>query len=157
MKLKDLNPMLAYWDLMDCLEDLRFYETYKKIILDLSESGRLAEVGLSLDDEANLYLGIDLNPELLMYSETSQESVELRLISEKMNKYNDFLTKEGLLDSVKMESDRIKNDSFYGYILRISFNFKKYSPKKYSRAVLHLAATAAIAVGAIAGLLPILF
>jgi hypothetical protein len=43
-----------------------------------------------------------------------------------MNKYNDFLTKEGILDSIKVDFERVQDDSFYGYILQISFNFKKY-------------------------------
>ena len=73
-----------------------------------------------------MYIGIDLNPELLLYSDTSQESVELRLISEKMKKYNDFLTKEGILDSIKVEYERVQNDSFYGYILQIGYSFKNY-------------------------------
>lgn len=157
MKLKDLNPKLAYRDLQDCLTELTFYKNYKKIILELSESGRLEELGFSLDEDGNLYLGINLNPELLMYSETSQESVELRLISEKMGKYNDFLTKEGLLDSVKMESERIKNENFYGYILKISFNFKKYSKEKYKHAILCLAANLGLVIGSLTGLLAIIF
>lgn len=146
MKLADLNPAIAYKDLQECLAELKNYKKYKQIILDLSNEGRLEEIGFSLDDNANLYLGINLNPELLMYSETSQESVELKLISEKMGKYNDFLTKEGILDSVKMDYDRIKNDEFYGYILKISFNFKKYSEQKYNRSIIHLAATVGLVI-----------
>lgn len=152
MKLKSLDPRLAYDNLKECLAELKLYKKYQQIILELQKEGRLEEIGLAVDSDSNMYLGIDLNPELLMYSETSQESVELRLVSEKMKKYNDFLTKEGILDSVKMDYDRVKNDSFYGYILKISFNFKKYNEKKYRDSIIHLAATAVIGLGLIIGL-----
>jgi len=126
MILDFILPKKVYQKLKVCLQEIINYRTYQKIILDLSTSGKLDEIGLKVDSNMNLYIGIDLNPELLLYSETSQESVELRLISEKIAKYNDFLTKEGLLDSIKVDYDRVKNDVFYGYILQISFNFKKY-------------------------------
>jgi hypothetical protein len=122
-----ISPKKVYQKLQTCLSELRYYRNFKKIVLDLTNSGKLEEIGLKSDINANMYIGIDLNPELLLYSETSQESVELRLISEKMAKYNDFLTKEGLLDSIKVDYDRVKNDQFYGYILQISYNFKQYN------------------------------
>ena len=157
MKLKELNPKIAYHELIECLDEFKLYKKYKQIISDLQQEGRLEEIGFSVDDDANLYLGINLNPELLMYSETSQESVELRLVSEKMGKYNDFLTKEGILDSVKMDYDRVKNDQFYGYVLRISFKFKKYSEQKYKRSIAHLVVAAALTIGAIVPTALILF
>ena len=122
-----ISPVKIYNRLISNIEELIHYRKYKKIIFDLNEKGKLEEVGLKVDPNSNMYIGIDLNPELLLYSETSQESVELRLVSEKMNKYNDFLTKEGILDSIKVEYERVKNEEFYGYILQIGFNFKKYT------------------------------
>jgi hypothetical protein len=130
MILDKLNPVKIYKSLSDNIEDILNYFKYKKIIFELNKEGKLEKVGLNLDSSANLYIGIDLNPELLLYSETSQESVELKLISEKLKKYTDFLTKEGILDSIKMDYDRVKNDEYYGYILQISYDFKKF--KKYS-------------------------
>lgn len=121
-----LSPVKTYKRLATCLNELRRYKSFKKIVLELNESGKLREIGLKVDSDSNMYIGIDLNPELLLYSETSQESVELRLISEKMNKYNDFLTKEGILDSIKVDYERIQTDEYYGYILQISFNFNRY-------------------------------
>jgi hypothetical protein len=126
MMLDYLSPVKTYKRLATCLNELRRYKSFKKIVLELNESGKLREIGLKVDSDSNMYIGIDLNPELLLYSETSQESVELRLISEKMNKYNDFLTKEGILDSIKVDYERIQTDEYYGYILQISFNFNRY-------------------------------
>lgn len=126
MILDKLNPIKVYKSLSDNIEDLVNYFKYKKIVFELNKDGKLEKVGLTMDSSANLYIGIDLNPELLLYSETSQESVELKLISEKLKKYTDFLTKEGILDSIKMDYDRIKNDDYYGYVLQITYDFKKY-------------------------------
>ena len=125
------NPVKVYKRLTGALEDLSNNSKYKKIIFELAAEGKLENIGFSVDREANLYLGIDLNPELLLYSETSQESVELKLISEKMKKYTDFLTKEGILDSVRMDYDRVKTEEYYGYVLQIKFNFTKYKRSQF--------------------------
>jgi hypothetical protein len=139
MNLNYLSPIFAYRKMRANLNELSKYKTYKKIIFELNEAGKLDQIGFKADSDANLYLGIDLNPELLLYSEGSQESVELKLISEKMNRYNDFLTKEGILDSITVEYERIKNDDFYGYVLQIGFNFSKYSKKDLRYSIAYLA------------------
>ena len=126
MILNYISPVKVYKRLAGNIEELLHYSKFKKIILELNNVGKLAEAGIKVDENSNMYIGVDLNPELLLYSDTSQESVELKMISEKMNKYNDFLTKEGILDSIKLEYERVSTDSFYGYILQIGYNFKRY-------------------------------
>lgn len=126
MILDYLSPIRIYRRLTIHIEELTHYRTFKKIIFDLNASGKLDEIGIKADPNLNMYIGINLNPELLLYSDASQESVELKLISEKMNKYNDFLTKEGILDSIKVDYERIQTEEHYGYVLQISFNFNKY-------------------------------
>ena len=126
MILNYVSPIKVYKRLVSNVSELTQYSKFKKIIQDLNKIGKLDEIGIKIDEKSNMYIGVDLNPELLLYSDTSQESVELRMISEKMNKYNDFLTKEGILDSIKLEYERVQTDDFYGYILQISYNFKKY-------------------------------
>jgi hypothetical protein len=130
MILDYISPTRVFKMLSSNINELIHYQKYRSIINELSAQGKLEAIGFKLDSTGNLYLGIDLNPELLMYSETSQESVELKLISEKMNKYNDFLTNEGILDSIKVDYDRVQNDSFYGYVLQIGFKFTTYTRKK---------------------------
>jgi hypothetical protein len=41
------------------------------------------------------------------------------------------LTKEGILDSVKVEYDRVKNEEYYGYILQIKYDFKQYRKNRF--------------------------
>lgn len=143
-----INPLKVFHSLKAGLEDLSNHSRYKQIVSDLDKDGKLEAIGLSHDAEGNLYLGIDLNPELLLYSDTSQETVELRLISEKMKKYTDFLTKEGILDAVNVDYDRVKSDAYYGYVLQIKYNFKKYRRKKFIYDVAYLMSlTVAFLVG----------
>ena len=130
MILQKINPIWVVKSLQKNLNEFRKHQTYKKIIYDLNAAGKLEEIGFRSDSDANIYLGINLNPELLLYSDTSQESVELKMISEKMLKYNDFLTKEGILDVITVDYDRIKSEEFYGYILQIRFNDREFSKKE---------------------------
>ena len=126
MILDYIEPTRIYKRLIGHIEELTRYSKFKRIITELNSQGKLDEIGLKVDSNSNMYIGIDLNPELLLYSETSQGSVELKLVAEKMNRYNDFLTKEGILDVIKVDYERIQTDAFYGYILQIGFNFKTY-------------------------------
>jgi hypothetical protein len=130
MILNKLNPIWVGTSLKKNINEYQKYITYKKIIYNLNTSGKLDEIGFKTDEDANLYLGVNLNPELLLYSDASQEPVELKMISEKMLKYNDFLTKEGILDVITVDYDRVKNDSFYGYVLQIKFNFRNFKRRE---------------------------
>ncbi len=130
MILRYLNPVNSYQALKESVNDLAKFKKYKKIVFSLQEEGKLEQIGLRLDDGANLYLGINLNPELLLYSETSQESVELKMVSDKMTKYTDFLTKEGIIDSVRVDYERVQSEEYYGYVLKISYAFTKYTQSK---------------------------
>jgi hypothetical protein len=150
MILDYLSPARVYKKLTVSLEELSKYRRFRKIVDELRVSGKLDSVGIKLDPNSNMYIGIDLNPELLLYSETSQESVELRLVSEKMNKYNDFLTNEGILDAIKVDYERIQSDTYYGYILQIGFDFKKYKRSDLIYAISYFSTLAiGISIGAI--------
>jgi len=147
MILDKINPVKIFKSLQGCLEDLARFAKYKSIIAELQKDGKLDAIGLLVDADSNLYIGVNLNPELLMYSETSSESVELKMISDRMKKYTEFLTKEGILDSVKVEYDRIKNEEYYGYILQITFDYKTYNRPVLVYAVSYFSTLALILIG----------
>jgi hypothetical protein len=130
-----INPIVQYHNLVNSIDDLSKFKKYKEIVLSLVRDGSLDRIGLSADEGGNMYLGIDLNPELLLYSETSKETVELKMISEKMLKYTDYLTKQGIIDFIKVDYDRVKNDTFYGYVIQIGFNFTKYTKAKFAYSI----------------------
>ena len=148
-----LSPKKNWITIKESILDLSRNKTYNKILIDLFERGKISEIGLKMDESLNLYVGINLNPEMLIYGDTSQESAELKFISEKLGKYTDFLTKEGILDYIKVDYDRVKTTEYYGYILKISYDFKVYSRKKFIGAIIYFILLFSISISSVLALL----
>ena len=51
------------------------------------------------------------------------EPAELRFVSDKLKRYTDFLQKEGILDVISADYERVKTEDYYGYIVQIKLNF----------------------------------
>jgi len=131
MKTKNyIYPQLIFNSLRDAFEDLRYFSRYKSILNELEEDDKLAKLGIRKEKD-KMFIGVNLNPELLMYTEDSQESVELKFVSDAMKKYTDFLGKEGILDSIKAEYERVFSDDFYGYVVQISYKYRSYNKDKF--------------------------
>jgi hypothetical protein len=116
---------------------------YLDILTSLDEEGRLKDIGLSKEGEF-LYVGVNLNPELLIYDDNSRESAELKFVSDAMKKYTDFLQKEGVLDSVIADYERTQNDSYYGYVVQIKFDMRRYSKWDYRYPVIYFSSISLI-------------
>lgn len=130
MKILDyINPKKVYNSLSNCIAELKYYRKYKYIIKELDGNDSLKRIGLTLKKD-KLYFGVDLNPELLLYGESSQETVEMKFVQEKMLKYTEFLKKEGILDSIVADYDRIQSSDYYGYVIEIKYAFREYSMSK---------------------------
>ncbi len=125
-----IYPNLVLKSLKENIKEIQYYKKYTEILKDLEKSEKLKEYGMTLAN-GKLYFGVDLNPELLLYSEESQKQVELNFISDKMRRYTDFLNKEGVLDVIKADYDRVLTPDYYGYIIQIEFDFKKYKRSKF--------------------------
>ncbi len=125
-----LNPKNVIFDIGKFSRILRNRKRYSKILDSLNSDGKLKAIGLKKEGD-NLYIGINLNPELLIYNDETQESAELKFISDKLKAYTDFLQKEGILDSVIANYDRVKTDDYYGYVVQIKFDMRDYSRSKY--------------------------
>lgn len=146
MNIKDyVYPNLIFKSLKDAIEDLRYLKRYRSILNELKDEGKLEAIGL-IKEKDKLLVGVNLNPELLMYTEDSQESVELKFISDKMKKYTDFLGKEGILDSIKADYERVFTDDFYGYVVQISYKYRSYKKKKFQYDIGYLATLTAISI-----------
>jgi hypothetical protein len=131
MRIKNyIYPGLIYRSIINAIEDLKYLRRYKNILRDLEEEGKLEKIGLTRDGD-KLFVGVNLNPELLMYTEDSKESVELKFVSDAMKKYTDFLGREGILDSIKADYERVFTDDFYGYIVQIKYQYKNYKKEKF--------------------------
>ena len=131
MNIKDyLYPSRIVKTISKSLRILKNKRRYSQIIKSLDEEGKLEAIGLKREKDF-LYVGLNLNPELLIYDESTQESAELKFISDKMRKYTDFLQKESVLDSVIADYDRVRTEEFYGYIVQIKFSDKGYLKNQF--------------------------
>lgn len=128
--LEYLNPKHIFESIQGMVIEKVQSRRFAKILIELKNEGKLRELGIRLTNN-KLYVGVDLNPELLLYEdETALESVELKFVSEKIRKYTEFLQNEGILDSIKAEYDRAYSDAFYGYVVEISFAYSKYNKNR---------------------------
>lgn len=149
MKIKDyIYPTRVFKSLQRSLTDRAYFAKYSKILEDLDKEGKLKRMGFR-KEESTLFIGVNLNPELLMYTEDSKESVELKFVSDSMKKYTDFLQNEGILDVIKAEYERVATEDFYGYVVLIRFDYKNYEPKKFRYDLGYFAGLGLITLGGI--------
>jgi len=146
--LEHINPKKVFNSLKNCLTELKYNRNFNKIVRELESDGSLEKMGLNLRKN-RLYFGVDLNPELLLYGESSQETVEMKFVQEKMLKYTEFLKKEGILDSITADYDRIQNVDYYGYVIEIKFAFREYSFRKLAYNIMYFVMLAAIPAAAL--------
>ena len=131
MKFKNyIYPHLVLASIKGAMLDLQRLSKYKSILDELEAEDKLQKMGFNRDND-KLFVGVNLNPELLMYAGESLDSAELKFVSDAMLKYTNFLQKEGILDVIKADYERVYNEDFYGYVVEISFDFKAYVKKKY--------------------------
>lgn len=144
-----LNPLKVFKKLKLQRADLQNHRRYKNIVQSLNDDGKLQKVGFRTDADYHLYLGIDLNPELLLYSELSQETAELKMIGEKLKRHTDFLLSEGILDSIQVDYDRVKDENFYGYIVKISYKFTHYDKKSFIKNIAYFISIGVAIIGSV--------
>lgn len=144
-----LNPLKVFKKLKLQRTDLQNQHRYTNIVQSLNDTGKLQKVGFRVDADHHLYLGIDLNPELLFYSELSQETAELKMIGEKLKRHTDFLLSEGILDSIQVDYDRVKDENFYGYIVKISYKFTHYDKKSFIKNIAYFISIGVAIIGSV--------
>lgn len=120
-------PHLVWKLLSKSIEERNYFRKYLNILSDLKEDGSLDKFGIRLENNGEMYIGINLNPELLIYEMEAQEPVEMRFLTDAMKKYTDFFTRMSIIDYVIADYERIKTEDYYGYVVKIYFNFKSYS------------------------------
>lgn len=149
LSIKDyIYPSRIFKLLKKNILDISNNKRYKAIISELESDGKLKDIGFS-KTKSDLFYGVNLNPELLMYTEDSQESVELKFVSDASRKYTKFLENEGILDSITADYERVKTDDFYGYIVKISYN-SKFNKNHFIYSISYIAAIVALIISSIA-------
>tara|TARA_Y100000389_G_scaffold123695_1_gene121029 strand:+ start:514 stop:993 length:480 start_codon:yes stop_codon:yes gene_type:complete len=126
-----INPIDSYKTFKKSIDELSRYLRYSKILSELDNEGKLKATGIKLEKNL-MYIGVNLNPDLLKYTDgIEQESVELRFVSDSMKKYTNFLEKEGILDAISADYERVYNKDFYGYVVEVKFKMNTYNRSRF--------------------------
>lgn len=120
-------PHLVWKSLTSSIDELNYFRRYIKILNDLKSDGSLEQYKIVLEENGDMYVGINLNPELLVYEMDAQEPVEMRFLTDKMKVYTDFFSRMQILDYMVADYERVQNSDYYGYLVKLSFNYKAYS------------------------------
>jgi hypothetical protein len=156
MKIKEyLYPAQVISRLKEYRKIIGYRKKYENILSELDQTGKLEEAGF-LKKENYLLIGINLNEQLLTYDELTIEPAELRFVSDKLKKYTDFLQKEGILDVISADYERVKTEDYYGYVVQIKFEDSKFNKGDYVYCILYLISLFILAPCLIASLLMIL-
>lgn len=131
MKIKEyINPSSVLTRFKTYRKIINYRKKYESILLELEGSKKLEEAGFT-KSENRLLVGINLNEQLLTYDELTIEPAELKYVSDRLKKYTDFLQKEGILDVITADYERVKTEDYYGYIVEIKFEDSQLNKKDY--------------------------
>jgi hypothetical protein len=135
--LKYLNPIRYVRSIRDLIKEIRFLNGYVKRVKALDKSGVFKKQHIRVNWINQMYVGVDLQSETLMYDEGPLDKFERMLVAQHMSKYNDFLMREGLLEFLRTDLDRIKTEDQYGYIVWMKFNYKNFTLRKLLYVILY--------------------
>lgn len=131
MKIKEyINPSSILTRFKTYRKIIGYRKKYENIISELEGSKKLEEAGF-IKNEDRLLVGINLNEQLLTYDELTIEPAELKYVSDRLKKYTDFLQKEGILDVITADYERVKTEDYYGYIVEIKFEDSQFNKRDY--------------------------
>lgn len=120
-----INPFTMLTTLFAIIKELFTYRVYAKAIERMDKEGVLQDNGFERGPFYSIIRGVNLRPETLLYGEDEQEKFELGFVADNMKKYNELLAKEGVLNLVKANTERVKNNDYYGYLVSIVYRFNK--------------------------------
>ena len=150
MKIKDyIYPSRVLNRYREYSKIRKYRKIYIKIVDNIESTGNLQEMGITRQNKF-LLLGINLNEQILTYDELTIEPAELRYVGDKLKKYTDFLQKEGILDSIFVDYERVKTEDYYGYIIQIKFEDRKYNQRDYIYSVSYLFGIPTLIIGSLA-------
>lgn len=128
--MKKLNPVHFVKFVNKYIKEVRAYLYYRKTVTTLAQSGELTKRGLRVDAIKRIYFVENLSPEVLLYGEQEAgglDRFEKSFIAEKLRIHNDMFINNQLIDLVRTSLDRIKTKDVYAYLVKINFNFSKFT------------------------------
>lgn len=115
-----LNPTTVFRKAQLTAKDLSNYLFYRKTIKKLEASGVLADKGMRRDMLCRVYFVINLLPETLLAG-SDVDLLEKSRVTEAIAERNEIFTKDGLLEIVVADYERIKTSEYYAYLIWVKY------------------------------------
>lgn len=115
-----LNPTTVFRKAQLTAKDLSNYLFYRKTIKKLESSGALADKEMRRDMLCRVYFVINLLPETLLAG-GDVDLLEKSRVTEAIAERNEIFTKDGLLEIVVADYERIKTTDYYAYLIWIKY------------------------------------
>jgi hypothetical protein len=115
-----LNPISFWQNLRICYKDFVNYRFYRRVITNLASEGALRERGMRTDMLRRVYFVINLLPETLLAG-ADVELLERSRVTEAIAERNQIFMKDGLLEIIEADYQRIKTDDYYAYVVWIKY------------------------------------
>jgi len=130
--LKSINPYNIIIRTVNLLKELFLFISYVKSMRSLET--KLEERNIFKYSWFSYIKAVNLKAETLSlankpYDELDKdekkelEKLELSFISREISKYNDIFVESNLIELIKTNANRIKDNDFYGYMVIIAFNW----------------------------------
>lgn len=115
-----LNPILAFNSAKVIIKDLRNYIFYRKQISKIKEQGFFKDYAMRTDWLKRVYYVINLEPETLL---ATGELVDLERsrVYDSIAKVKNLFLNTNLLEIIEASSKRIKDDTYYAYLVWIQY------------------------------------
>lgn len=118
--LRLISPIVVFNKAVACVKDAANYRFYRKSITDLGRTGSLASKGMRYDWLRRVYFVINLLPETLLAGQDT-ELLERSRVTEAIAERNQIFMKDGLLELISADYQRIKDNDYYAYLIWIKY------------------------------------
>ena len=121
MKLRDaFHPKMFRDTLIMVFRNFANWRFYKKQMKRLNADGSLKQNGMRLDKRNRAYYVLNLEPEILMMGEETID-LERSRVYESLGKKKPLFEKAGLGEIIEAKTDRIKDETYYAYLVQIKY------------------------------------
>lgn len=129
-----LNPVNIFKRVISISKELYMFLLYVKALNAIEPE--LEESRIVKASKFSLIKAINLKPETLLLANKLESDMdkedkkelhklELSFVGREIAKYNDIFINSGIIELIKTKATRVKDSEYYGYIVTISYNWKK--------------------------------
>jgi hypothetical protein len=129
-----LNPVNIFKRVISISKELYMFLLYIKALNEIEPE--LEESRIVKASKFSLIKAINLKPETLLLANKLESDMdkedkkelhklELSFVGREIAKYNDIFINGGIIELIKTKATRIKDNEYYGYMVTISYNWKK--------------------------------